>query len=104
MTHLSIAVICLSILAFVVGFIFGFVLAHDYSLDDRTKYFTNFDKYVAVNREELLTDIANNYCINPQTFKHEQVDCEHCPFDHETHMIEYCCGNTEEWLRQPYIN
>ena len=101
MTHLSLAVILLSILAFTVGFIFGVVLSSE------DKYHiprTNFDKYIQVNRNELIQDLASQHCINPITYKHEQLSCENCPFEHDSHMIEYCISNTEEWLRQPYID
>lgn len=101
MTHLSVAVILLSILAFIVGFIFGVVLTSE------DKYIiprTNFDKYVQVNREELLTGIAEEYCINPTTFEHGQYDCVYCPFNTKENGIEHCTFNTEEWLRQPYID
>lgn len=95
-----IAIICLVLISLIVGFIIGVVICADYDCQPKT----NFDRYIQVNREEVLIDIANNHCINPRTFKHEQVDCENCPFDDERHMVEYCCGNTEEWLRQPFNN
>ena len=97
MTHLSLAVIILSILAFAVGFIFGVVFTAEKDLHIPL---TNFDKFVQVNREELLIKIANEYCINPITFEHGVRDCTQCPFG------EYskCTTNTEEWLRRPYID
>ena len=99
MAHLSIAVILLSILAFAVGFIFGVVLFAD---NDYYIPRTNFDKYVQVNRDELISEIAFNYCINPKDFTHADRDCLGCPFKSE--YVEGCVTSTEDWLRQPYIN
>ena len=101
MTHLSLAVILLSILAFIVGFIFGTVLTSE---DKYRIPQSNFDKYIQVNREELIQHLASQHCINPITYKHEQLSCENCPFDSKHHDIEHCIFNTEEWLRQPYID
>ena len=101
MTHLSIAVILLSILAFVVGFIFGVVLSSE---DEYNIPRTNFDKFVQLNREELIYEIARNYCIEPTNFTHQDRDCSDCPFESKYHDVEHCISNTEEWLKQPYTH
>ena len=101
MSHLSIAVILLSILAFVVGFIFGVVFTAD------KEYIvprTNYDKFVQVNREEFITKFSREYCIDTKTFNHHPNDCTECPFASEDYNMEQCISNTEEWLRAPYIH
>ena len=94
----TIAIICLVLISLIVGFIIGVVICADTEYQPKT----NFDRYLEVNRDEIITDIASTHCINPVTYAHGLNDCEHCPFEHETGMVEYCIGNTEQWLRAPY--
>ena len=101
MTHLSIAVIILSILSFVVGTIFGVVLSADTDLYPPK---TNYDKFVQVNREEFLTEFSRKYCIDTITFNHHPNDCTDCPFASEDYNTEQCISNTEQWLREPYVD
>lgn len=101
MTHFSIAVILLSILAFVVGTIFGVVLSADADLYPPK---TNYDKFVQVNREEFLTKFSREYCIDTITFEHHPNDYTECPFASEDYNMEQCISNTEQWLRAPYID